>query len=130
MLIAPTLPLAGYFQVSTKTVASQLFSATIVTRIHPVMIMHPDHLVTVASGLISQQVAGETLIFDIEGERSFTLDGIGGRVWELLQEHGRLEPVVKTLLGEFDVSRDQLEMDLQSLLEQLLDAGLISLKTV
>jgi DeoR/GlpR family transcriptional regulator of sugar metabolism len=46
-------------------------------------------------------------------------------MWQLLQEHGDVDPVVEQLLAEFDVEEAELRRDLALLIGQLEEAGLI-----
>jgi hypothetical protein len=75
---------------------------------------------------ITQEVAGETVILDMRGENYFGLDVVGTRVWQLIQEKGNLSDAVTVMLEEFDVEESELRADLCSLLNKLIDAGLVS----
>ena len=74
---------------------------------------------------ISQEVGGETVILDLNGEQYFGLDAVGTRIWQLLKECGETEEVFDRMLGEFDVAPEQLRKDLTQLISQLSDAGLV-----
>ena len=77
--------------------------------------------------VLSQEVNGETVLLDLEGESYFGLDEVGTRVWQLLQAKSTVADTLDTLFKEYDVSREQLESDVGELWEKLVDAGLISL---
>jgi hypothetical protein len=53
------------------------------------------------------------------------LDRIGTRAWQLLSEHGSTDKVIETLLGEYEVQEEQLRQDLDRLIEQLSEKGLL-----
>jgi len=72
-----------------------------------------------------QEVAGEVVIMDLKSESYFGLDEVGGRIWQLMQQHGDLQIVFEVMLDEFDVEPDQLEVDMKSLLGELTNSGLI-----
>jgi hypothetical protein len=75
--------------------------------------------------VLSQEVDGEAVLLDLEGEAYFGLNEVGARIWQLLrQDHGFTE-LLDVLESEFDVSREQLEQDVDQLLKSLADAGLI-----
>jgi hypothetical protein len=80
----------------------------------------------ISDEVLSQEVNGETVLLDLQGESYFGLDEVGTRIWQLLQEKSTVAQAVNTLFQEYDVSREQLESDVGQLLEKLIDAGLIT----
>lgn len=79
-----------------------------------------------APNVVSQEVEGELVLLDLDGERYFSLEEVGARVWALLGEHdGDVEHVVATMLGEFDVDEVTLRRDVETLLAQLRERGLV-----
>ena len=82
---------------------------------------------SVSEEVLSQEVNGETVLLDLEGESYFGLDEVGTRVWQLLQAKSTVADTLDTLFQEYDVSQEQLESDVGELLEKLVDAGLIGL---
>jgi hypothetical protein len=75
--------------------------------------------------VLSQEVDGETVLLDLDGESYFGLDKTGTRIWQLLDEHETVSAVYEQLLSEFDVDEDTLRKDLHEHLEALKQAGLI-----
>ena len=78
--------------------------------------------------VLSQEVNGETVLLDLEGESYFGLNEVGTRIWQLLQSEHSVAGMLDTLSGEYDVSRDQLEGDVSDLLGKLTEAELVSLR--
>jgi Coenzyme PQQ synthesis protein D (PqqD) len=74
-----------------------------------------------------QEIGGEAVILDLATSTYFGLDKVGARFWQLLQDDADLQRAVQQLLQEYDVEAAQLELDLDSLLKQLVAAGLVSL---
>lgn len=68
---------------------------------------------------------GEAVVLDLESGTYFGLNGVGTRMWQLLEEHGRLRVVFDRLADEFDVAGDRLEQDLIDLVSRLVDKGLV-----
>ena len=89
--------------------------------------MNLDQSVTVSPEVMSQEVSGETVLLDLQSESYFGLDEVGTRIWQLLQEQETLQGVYEVMLEEYDVAPDRLQADLEELLVQLSDSGLISL---
>ena len=81
---------------------------------------------SISDEVLSQEVNGETVLLDLEGESYFGLNEVGTRIWQLLQSKPTVAETLNTLSDEYDVSRDQLESDVGELLAKLADAGLIA----
>ena len=69
----------------------------------------------------------ETVILDPGSSVYYSLDGVGRRVWALIQEPRLVADVCETLLEEFEVSPDVMMRDLKVLLGELHAAGLIDI---
>lgn len=81
--------------------------------------------VEVPADVVFREVAGETVILDLESQRYFSLDPVGTRMWVLLAELGSLPAVRERLLAEFDVEPRRLSADLDDLVSHLLAEGLL-----
>ena len=82
--------------------------------------------IRISEDVLSQEVAGETVLLDLASESYFGLDEVGTRVWAMLREGMDTDAIVDTLLGDYEVGRAQLEVDVAELLDQLEAAGLIT----
>lgn len=91
--------------------------------------MNLNQTITISPDVISQEVSGETVLLDLESENYFGLDEVGTRIWQLLQENKDLSSVVTTMLEEYEVSEEQLNEDLSSLLGEVHKMGLITMET-
>ena len=67
----------------------------------------------------------EAVILDMGSQKYFGLNPVGTRIWQLLAEHGTIEPVVATLLEELDVEEERLRQDVEKLVAELSENGLI-----
>lgn len=76
--------------------------------------------------VLMQTVGDEAVLLDLRSEKYFGLNPIGTRFWQLLQDGGDLESIRRRLLSEYDVSEDQLRADLDSLVQRLVSAGLVT----
>lgn len=81
--------------------------------------------VSVPPEVLSKELDGETVLLDLAGENYFKLDEVGTRVWQLLVEDGDPEQALETVLEEYEVDQETLREDMERLLSQLLDAGLL-----
>lgn len=82
----------------------------------------------ISTEVLSQEVNGETVLLDLQGESYFGLNDVGTRIWQLLQAKVTLAEALDTLTDEYDVGRKQLEGDLGELLGKLMEAGLIEVR--
>ena len=83
--------------------------------------------IRISDQVLAQEVAGETVLLDLQGEKYFGLDAVGTRIWQLLKEGRSESEMVNILLAEYDVDRETLEQDVHELLERLDAAGLIEI---
>ena len=88
--------------------------------------MNLSDKITIPAHVMARQVGDETVILDLAGGTYFGLDPIGARIWQLIGEGKALGEVCEALLVEYEVSRDQLEGDMERLLQELGGKGLIS----
>jgi len=89
------------------------------------MKFHPTDYFSISDEVLSQEVNGETVLLDLEGESYFGLNEVGTRIWQLITAEQTVAEVLSTLSDEYDASREQLEIDVGELLERLTDAGLV-----
>jgi hypothetical protein len=69
--------------------------------------------------------ADTTVLLDMERGIYYTLNEVGGRIWELLVAGEPLVEVLQVLAGEYDVDRAVLAADVAPLIDSLRAAGLI-----
>ena len=89
--------------------------------------MNLNQTITFSPQLISQEVAGETVLLDLNSECYFGLDAVGTRIWQLIRDSGELLTIYNTLLEEYEVDEGQLLSDLEALITDACGRGLISL---
>ena len=83
--------------------------------------------IEISSEVLTQELDGETVILDLKSESYFGLDKVGTRIWQLLQEQKDIETITQIMLNEYDVEEKQLEEDIQNLLIQLNNVGIVAL---
>jgi predicted DNA-binding transcriptional regulator len=80
--------------------------------------------------VLVQELDGEAVLLNLESERYFGLDDVGTRVWRHLLEHRRLERVCEEMQKEYDVDESTLRADVLQLVEELIDAGIVTVEHV
>jgi hypothetical protein len=77
---------------------------------------------------VSTDVEGEAIILNFDSGVYFGLDGVGARVWRLLEAPVRVQELRDHICTEFEVEPAQCEADLLELLTELSGAGLIEVR--
>ncbi|GMQ90429.1 MAG: hypothetical protein BMS9Abin10_0806 [Gammaproteobacteria bacterium] len=85
-------------------------------------------IVTPSPEVMAQELDGETVLLNLESERYFGLDDVGTRVWQHVLEHRRLERVCGEMQKEYDVDESRLRADVLQLVEELLEAGIVTVE--
>jgi hypothetical protein len=81
-------------------------------------------------GIVLRVVAGEHLLVPIRRDVAemgsiFVLNGVGHRIWELLDGATNFDAILSALVERFDVSTEEASVDLQAFVERLSAAGLV-----
>jgi hypothetical protein len=84
--------------------------------------------IAVSADQISCDLAGEAAILNLKNSVYYGLDPVGASVWSLIQEPKTFGEIREALLGIYEVESSQLESDLQVLLGQLSEQGLIDIQ--
>ncbi len=82
--------------------------------------------ITMNPDILFQELEGETVLLNLANEQYFGLDDIGTRMWQLLDEQDNVEAVVSQMLSEYDVDAETLRADLATLINSLVEAGLVT----
>ena len=88
--------------------------------------MNFSEKIIVSRSVVSRTVGDELVLLDLEGGTYFGLDPVGLRMWQLLESGNTLGEVCEAILGEYDVPREVIEIDLTKLVEQFQDKNLVS----
>ena len=75
--------------------------------------------------VLSRELAGETVLLNLESGVYYGLDAVGTRAWNLLAEERTLADVCTIMLEEFDVTHDTLQQDLTTLVRELCEKQLL-----
>jgi len=72
-----------------------------------------------------QQVEGSSVLLDIDSGEYFTLNEVGGRVWDLCDGTRSVASIADVLSAEYDVDATTALLDADELLQSLAGAGLV-----
>lgn len=89
-----------------------------------------DKIFKKSESLATRLVADKLIIVPIRDdvhdlESIYTLDGVGPRIWELIDGKKKVSEIRDVLLGEFEVGPAQLEEDLLTIIKQMESKGVI-----
>ena len=79
------------------------------------------------AGVIPTDLQNEVVLLDPQTRLMFSLNATGRFAWQRLDDHTVTE-LARALAREFDVPAEQAAADLDALLRELLEAGLVSVR--
>lgn len=84
-----------------------------------------DRPVRAPAHVLVRELQGESVLLNLDSETYFGLDEVGTRMWEVLTTAPSIETAFETLRVEYDVAPEKLRADLEALVGQLLEKGLL-----
>ncbi len=81
--------------------------------------------VEIGESVILQRLNDEAVLLNMSNQQYYGLNDTGTRMWELLMELGEPSKVVTQLQEEYSVPQAKLQADLETLVGELLQAGLL-----
>jgi hypothetical protein len=84
-----------------------------------------DAAVRPSDDCMARVLDGESVILNLQSSSYFGLDPVGTRIWQLLEQHGRLALVLEELVKEYDAPADTIARDLVELVTEMLQQGLV-----
>ena len=82
-------------------------------------------LVTQGDKQIATELNNTVVMMSVEQGKYYGLDGVGSRIWNLLEQPHRIMEVCAIIQDEFAVERATCERDVLDFLSQLITAGLL-----
>lgn len=79
-----------------------------------------------ADGVLGTRQGDTTVLLDVNGGMYYTLNEVGGRIWELLGDGVAVPAIVERLQAEYDIAPETLAADAAGLIDRLLVAKLIA----
>ena len=87
--------------------------------------MMPNDVLRVPDDVATRKLGDETILLNLKTGTYFGLDVVGSRFLELLERDGRIAVALHTMLEEFDVKPETLEVDILRLSEEMRSKGLL-----
>lgn len=86
--------------------------------------------VRIPESIASHDLQGETLVLNSTTGACVSLDPVGAKIWQLLQEGHSLHRVLDALVQEYAVTEAQCEQDLLGFVARMLEQGFVEPWTV
>ena len=78
-----------------------------------------------SADVIFRELDGEAVLLDLGSGRYYGLNGVATRVWTLVAGGTPVEGVLEALALEFDAEAPRIATDVEALLADLIDRGLL-----
>ncbi len=83
--------------------------------------------VSVPAEVLINEIAGESVLLNLDGGRYFGLDDVGTDMWRALTTSSSIGAALAQLAAQYDADRSVLRSDLESLVERLSTHGLLKI---
>jgi hypothetical protein len=81
---------------------------------------------TISETVLAAHLEGEAVLLDMESKHYFRLNGTGAFIWKALERGSSREEIVADLTATFTVTAEEAAGELDRLLEELAESGLIA----
>lgn len=75
----------------------------------------------------SSEIDDEAIMMNINDNSYYTVDEIGNKIWQLLENETSCEKICNRLIQQYDVSEEQCQKDTLTFLNQLLEHNAIKI---
>ncbi|SFC92080.1 PqqD family protein [Tropicimonas isoalkanivorans] len=84
-----------------------------------------DDRFRVPQNVLPRTVGEEMVILDLNSDRYFGLNRSGAFIWSLFADGSTVGAIISTVAAEFDVAQADVRSDLEALVSELRERGLI-----
>lgn len=88
--------------------------------------VRPDPGLRPSEDVVFRRLENELVLVHLSTNRIYSLNTTGARFWELLEAGRGRSEIKDKLLREFDVTNEQLENEIETLLTALVSEGLVA----
>jgi hypothetical protein len=85
-------------------------------------------MLIVPENVLLEESYDEAMILNTKSEKYFGLNSVGVDMWRAINLDGTLETAINDLLSKYNVTEDELKIDLLELIEKLKKTGLLEEK--
>ena len=88
----------------------------------------PDTMSVTAKDVMIVDLSGEAVILNMDNWVYYGLNGMGYRVWNLIQEPIRIDEITSAILDEYDVDSEVCGQDILAFICDMENEGLVETK--
>lgn len=81
--------------------------------------------IRISDEVVFRDLAGEAVLLDLASGTYFGLNAVGTRIWHLIADHGSTDGIIEALLAEYEVEETLLRKEVDALIQQLIEKGLL-----
>jgi hypothetical protein len=85
-----------------------------------------DHLQPRENDVAAKVMDGEAIIINLANGVYYSMDKVGGLIWELVERKYSLEEMITATVAQYDVTRGQAQADIEELIDELLRESLVT----
>ena len=89
----------------------------------------PTRLIVNEEELSAKVIDGEAIIINFSNGIYYSLDGVGGVVWEMIEKGYSLEDMITAISSHYEVSPETVKTDLENLQGELVQENLVNVST-
>jgi coenzyme PQQ synthesis protein D (PqqD) len=90
--------------------------------------LNPDVIVVASDEQVSTMLSGEVVVLGFRDMVYYGLEGAGTEIWDLLQTPHSVRQIIEHVVSLYDVGEHTAASDVEQLLVQLQEHGLISIE--
>jgi Coenzyme PQQ synthesis protein D (PqqD) len=87
-----------------------------------------EAVIVATEGQISSDLAGESVILNLQSGVYYGLNEVGAHIWSVLQQPTTFPEIRSTVLEAYDVDPEVCDRDILSLLQDLQTVGLVEIR--
>jgi len=91
------------------------------------MLTLTDRLRPREAEVAAKVIDGEAIIINLASGIYYSMDKVGGTIWEMIERKHSLEEIIAATIARYDVSREQARADVEQLVRELLQENLVTL---
>ena len=81
-----------------------------------------------ADNVLIRELEGESVLLNLDSESYFGLDDVASRMWAVLTTSNSIQDSYEILAKEYEVPEQELRQDLGTLIEELIEHGLVEIE--
>jgi hypothetical protein len=90
--------------------------------------VHDNSTIEASKDQISVDVEGEVVLLNLKSGIYYGLEGVGARIWNLIQSPKVISEIEEVILREYEVNTESCKFDLNNFIQKLRAEGLIEIK--